>query len=324
MRGLALALTLALTGPASGADPRLRADLVGVDRARRVEIRDTRCRGGVADARRDGDLRRRIVELAAREWEAFRFPVLDLAARGLPVVPTLDAAGARPQAIVPSQLNPPRPVYTRRMLRSGLAEDAPEVALRIAGYWASVPGQGALSAQNAVWQIAPEAGWVQPWSAAFISWVMCEAGLTEAQFPRAESHAAYLAALFDRPEAAFTPRPLTELPEPGDLVCAGRGDTAAIGGLDEAHRAAAQRAALHCDVVVGRAADRLLAIGGNVENAVTLSVLPARGGRLVPTPLRPWFTVLKLRAPADPRAVLGQARFRCLGRAEVERCIDEL
>lgn len=299
---------------------------------KRVEVRDSRCPGDDARAGiepgREAGLRQRIVDLAAREWEAFRFPVVDIAAKGLPLVPSIETAAGRgrPRPLVPARLNPPREgVYTRRMLRVGYAEDSPEAVLRVAGYWAAVPRQGAVSIQNAIWAIAPEAGWVQPWSAAFVSWVMCEAGLSEARFARAEGHAAYLHALFERPEgAAFTPMPLETAPEPGDLVCAGRADTPDLASLPEMRRAAASRALMHCDIVVGRAPDRLFVIGGNVENAVALTVLPVERGRVKATPHRRWFGVMRLRAPADERAGLARVGFACLGRPDVERCLDEL
>jgi hypothetical protein len=313
------------------ADPRARIE-IRYDRpatkggANFARVRDAQCRESVADPAVDKDLRRRIVALAAREWEAFHFPVLDIASEGLPLIPRLQTqgSGARGRAIVPDALNPPLKNPPSRALRLGLVEDDGDAIERIGGYWAITPGQGAVATQNVIWGRGgwPGAGWAQPWSAAFISWVMCEAGLTRAQFARGATHWLYVQAIFAG-GAAFTPADLATRASPGDLVCAGRADDKDLATLDEARIAAAQGALMHCDIVVGVLPDRILLIGGNVMNTVALTVAPADAlGRIRPNAQRNWFGVMKLNAPDDPRAGLRETEWACLGKApDVIACL---
>lgn len=70
--------------------------------------------------------------------------------------------------------------------------EAARVASTIAGYWAVTPeGSWILDRQNTAWEGPSGIGarWNAPWSAAFISWVMCEAGAGDpATFLRAVAH----------------------------------------------------------------------------------------------------------------------------------------
>lgn len=326
-RLFAAALTLApAASPAQeAADPRARVELVRTPK--RIMIRDASCPERIADPAFDTTLRRRIVGIAAREWEAFRFSTVDIASVGLPAVPTLGTAGsgARPRTIVPDAINPPQPgTYVQRVLRVGRLEDDTDVTARIGGYWAVVPGQSAIATQNEIWRAWAGTGWAQPWSAAFVSWVMCEAGLASAAFPRSAQHALYVDRFFRDPGAAFAPHPVSATPEPGDLLCAGRAEDRDIADLEEARTAAAAGAFMHCDIVVGGAPDRLYLIGGNVQNAVSLTVAPLRVGRIEPNAFRRWFGLFKLRAPADAAAGLDRVRFTCLGKPDVEACLNGL
>lgn len=315
-------------------DPRQRVE-VRYDRpetssgANFIRVRDSQCRENVADPAADAGLRRRIVEIAAREWEAFHFPTLDIASEGLTLVPKVQtrASGAAGRAIVPDAINPPTRATLSRALRLGLVEDDGEVIARIGGYWATVPGQGATATQNVIWGRGgwPGAGWAQPWSSAFVAWVMCEAGLTRQQFMRASAHASYLDAIFSAPEgSAFFPADLHTRLSPGDMVCAGRSDSKDIATIDEARIAAAQGALMHCDIVVGVMRDRILLIGGNVMNAIALTIAPSQStGRIRSTAQRPWFGVLKLKAPDDARAGLPYAAWECLGKSpDVVACLQ--
>lgn len=316
-------------------DPRQRVE-IRFDRAESkggasfARVRDTQCRENISDVVAERELRRRIVDLAAREWEAFHFPTLDIASVGLPIVPRVQSqsSGARSRAILPDVINPPLPQPLQRALRLGLVEDDGDAIERIGGYWAVVPGQSAVATQNVIWGKGgwPGAGWAQPWSAAFISWTMCEAGLSRAQFQRSAAHWAYVADMFSGDAAqAFAPAPLSVRVTPGDLVCAGRADDKEIASLDEARVAAQQGALMHCDIVVGLLPDRALLIGGNVMNAIALTIAPAdRQGRILPNARRSWFGVMKLKAPEDKRAGLGEASWRCLGKsADIMACLEK-
>jgi hypothetical protein len=187
------------------------------------------------------------------------------------------------------------------------------VAASIAGYWAVTPeGAWIVERQNDRWNgldgIA--ARWNAPWSAAFVSWVMCEAGLgATTRFHRAIAHHAYIDQAIQArdgraPQAAFVAYDAGETTiAPGDLLCSSR--RPAYRTIAERRRQMGVGARSHCDVVVklDEPGARIHAIGGNVRGVVSLKQIPAvrESGR----PMRPangnsgrpMFAHLKLRAP---------------------------
>jgi len=257
-----------------------------------------------------GDTRRRIVDVAVQEWGFFGFRVAaptDVEETDAPGSGTADADVPSPDG--------------RRGRRSRLPPaEAARVAASIAGYWAITPeGSWIVARQNDRWH-GPDgiaARWHAPWSAAFVSWVMCEAGLgATAQFERAIAHHTYIdQAIRARdaraPEAAFVAHDAGETAiAPGDLLCSSR--RPAYRTIAERRRQMGVGARSHCDVVVqvDEARERIVAIGGNVRGVVSLKLLPAvrEAGR----PLRldtgdgerPVFAHLKLRAaPIDANAL---------------------
>jgi hypothetical protein len=268
--------------------------------------------------------RRRIVDIAVQEWAAFGFQTID----ARPV-----ETGRLPDGVVADAANPlrPAPRNVRRMLRLGTWESARSVDAAIAGYWSATPdGVQVLARQNRQWRAGDDGpvDWVQPWSAAFISWVMCEAGLGEpAQFQRDISHRVYIDQAIrardgQAPLAAFVAHDVGEQTiEPGDLLCNSRG------GVD--YRSVGDRRAdmgdyapAHCDVVVRVDADRINVIGGNVVQGVSLTILPlVRDGEGHPRPTaetdiagaRTIFAHLKLRAdPVEPDAMDRSPSIRAL------------
>ena len=165
---------------------------------------------------------------------------------------------------------------------------------------------GARSARvNAYWRAAGKPYYYgvdcqQPWSAAFISWLMQQAGVPESQFPAATAHAIYLARLIEDapyPGRFFVPRRVAEYsPAPGDLVCATRGPNHAVAGGEDASAETLRGANTHCDLVVGRSGRSLEVVGGNVRNSVSRTTVTLdRAGRLQPEPKRAWFVVLQNR-----------------------------
>ena len=233
------------------------------------------------------EIRRRIVDLAVQEWAFFGFIVVDQ---------TLEEPGADQSR-------------RRRWRRPGRAESA-RVADTIAGYWTVTPQGGwIIGAQNDRWR-GPRgvaSRWRYPWSAAFVSWVMCEAGLGEAPlFQRAVAHHVYIdqairARAAAAPTAAFAAYEVGEAPvAPGDLLCSAR--RPAYRSIAERRRQLGVGARTHCDIVVKvePSRRRILAIGGNVRGAVSLKLLPAADdpdGGLRPLPTRRRiFAHLKLRA----------------------------
>ena len=236
------------------------------------------------------EIRQRIVALAVQEWAFFGFIVVDQTI-------VEDSGSGQPRR--------------RRWRRPGRAESA-RVAGSIAGYWTVTPQGGwIIGEQNDAWS-GPRgvaSHWRYPWSAAFVSWVMCEAGLGEASlFQRAVAHHVYIdqairARGADTPDAAFTAYDVGEAPvAPGDLLCSAR--RPAYRSIADRRRQLGVGARTHCDIIVKvePSRRRILAIGGNVRGAVSLKLLPAADGpdgSLRPLPTRRRiFAHLKLRAPS--------------------------
>jgi hypothetical protein len=209
-----------------------------------------------------GDLRRRIVDLAVQEWGFFGFTVVD--------------------QTEPEALPPPGPIPQRRRPWLDQAESE-RVASSIAGYWSITPdGSWIIERQNAMWKGELGVGerWRDPWSAAFISWVMCESGLSKAgAFRPAIAHHVYIDAAIENRRAedgrgAYTAFDVGETPiEPGDLLCSARRH--GYRNLADRERRIGEGARTHCDIVVrvDAAKARILAIGGNVRGRVSLKLL---------------------------------------------------
>ena len=264
----------------------------------RMRLQAPECRTLPSD-----ETRRRIVDVAVQEWAFFGFRIADQ---------TVTSPGRR-----------------RRGPRLGTTEAA-RVAASIAGYWAVTPeGTWIVERQNDAWNGSRGIGarWNAPWSAAFVSWVMCEAGLSgSSRFHRAVAHHTYIdQAIRARdgraPQAAFTAYDAGETAiEPGDLVCSSRRPVYRT--LAERRGQMGVGARSHCDVVVSvdEAGERILAIGGNVRWTVTLKLFAAV--RKAGEPLRvagaretrPMFAHLKLRATSiDANALDTSPTLRAFG-----------
>ncbi len=135
------------------------------------------------------------------------------------------------------------------------------------------------------------------WSAVFVSWVLRQAGLNQDQFLTSDAHSEYVVDARDRilPGAAFAVEPVPARPRVGDLICATRGiDTWNIDTPEKIRR----RTPMHCDIVVAIGAHELKAIGGNVQQSVSMSVVELdEAGRLSSEPGadRPWLLILRNR-----------------------------
>ncbi len=140
----------------------------------------------------------------------------------------------------------------------------------------------------------------QPWSAAFMSWVMQGAGVPKSQFPRSSAHWVYLSSIIeesDFPGRYFVPRRIADYsPNPGDLICAYRGRPRSASTRSYVSARGLRGTPTHCDLVVGKSGKTLEVIGGNVRNSVSKATLDLdSSGRLQPVPRRPWFLVLENR-----------------------------
>ena len=173
-------------------------------------------------------------------------------------------------------------------------------------WWEGLP----LGTRDAAWTgMHDETGRVFPadqdenyaWSAAFIDYVMRTAG-AGSRFPYSPTHSDYINAarrhgMGAEPNIALSAeRPESYAPQRGDLICAWRGKRQIR--YDDLPT---DRFPGHCDIVVALKPGSLDAIGGNVENSVSLKHVPVTAeGRVanpdgtVLDPDRPWFVVLRV------------------------------
>jgi hypothetical protein len=156
------------------------------------------------------------------------------------------------------------------------------------------------------------------WSAAFMSYVVCTAGVEDAAaFSRSDAHWVYVDqaignAVTSDAVGIYRARDVaTGLPTPGDLLCADR----AANNQPSYQTLAARAQALgsfrfmHCDLVVAVSlrGGYVAVIGGNVVQAVSMTLVgikPAAADRPASVVTeaddatsRPWFAVLELQAP---------------------------
>ena len=177
------------------------------------------------------------------------------------------------------------------------AEGATDAFPRVLAYWRAVPeaeAAAAIARNRALWsaQLAGTPGpgvWSDPaWSAAFISYVMRAAGVDEREFRPSAAHAFYVDAILrdaaEFPaEAPFVPHdPAARAPEPGDLICADRSSRPLLSWRNRLTETARFRP-MHCDLVIRTGPGVAEAIGGNIADAVTLTLYPAdAAGHLLP------------------------------------------
>lgn len=236
-------------------------------------------------------VRRRIVDIAVQEWAYFGY-----------------STDAQPREITPRESGPRRPFVYPRLTPS----EGERLATSIAGYWAATPNSDwIVQRQNTAWdESGTGARWRDAWSAAFISWVMCESGLADqSQFKRAIAHHSYidqaiLASDTQDPKAAYRAYPLgTQTIVPGDLLC--RGSRPAYSTIAQRRAQLGEGARTHCDIVVSldELKEEIIVVGGNVRATVRMKIMPAT--RSDDMPLRPiadngreLFAHLKLQTPA--------------------------
>ena len=166
----------------------------------------------------------------------------------------------------------------------------------IAGFWASIPPGPLTQEPWREWREDPVAARDVHWSAAFTSWLMCEAGLSQAQFVRSPRHRDYVVHARDHAEAAHRPVAIADAaPLPGDLLCANKANSAlAIADIPE-------RYPLHCFLVVEVSGGEAHVVGGYVDGAVAKIPVRLAGSaadaRVVRTPEARWLLLMKLRDP---------------------------
>ena len=223
---------------------------------------DMRIASSSCQARDNVDVRRRIVDIAIQEWAFFGFSIAD-------------------------QTGPPPPRRRGNFVRRPWMdpEESQRVAASIAGYWSVTPDGGwILERQNDFWNGPLGVGerWRDPWSAAFISWTLCEAGFGDStEFRRSINHRTYIDQAIrardnGNDKTAFVAYDVGEREiQPGDLLCSATRH--GYRTLDDRRRQLGEGARTHCDIVVHVDADqdRILGIGGNVLGRVSLKLIYA-------------------------------------------------
>lgn len=168
---------------------------------------------------------------------------------------------------------------------------------RVLAYWASVPEGPAVIAAQRRGYAATLAGrpaaalWSEPaWSAAFISHVLRAAGVDAPEFPPTAAHAFYIDALLAQAlafpdQAPFVPHaPAARAAAPGDLLCADRSGSPLPHWTARLAEVGRFRP-MHCDIVVAIIPGAVLAVGGNVGDAVVRRRFPAdAAGTVWPAP----------------------------------------
>ena len=159
---------------------------------------------------------------------------------------------------------------------------------RINQYWRAV-GKPRLSGYDCK----------QHWSAAFISWIMQTAGVPNDSFPPSSAHRFYLnrfiANAYD-PYAALIPHTIQQYkPKPGDLICATRGKIKPPDVIEELQNLL-DSWRMHCDIVVETNGQTVHAIGGNVRNSVSKTILTlSPDGYVQFARSRPWVLIVENR-----------------------------
>lgn len=226
--------------------------------------------------------RQSVVAIALREWRLFGQLVDD----------------------DPPHTRPPLPPDQEPQRMPGLWQ-------RVGEYWWL--GMDAGSPQSALTGKHDDAGFEFPadddyeyaWSAAFVSYVMRIAGAGP-RFPYSENHAEYIdiakeMALGETSGWWITAeRPNAYAPQPGDLICLGRGRAATLSYDD----LPAPLFPAHCDIVVATQAGQIAVVGGNVDSAVTMKHVPVTAYGMLATPdgqvldrRYPWMVVIKVLYP---------------------------
>ncbi len=229
------------------------------------------------------------VAVALREWRLFGSPVDDRPPEDRPAAP-------QPQ---------------------DKPERQPGLWQRVGEYWwigLAVPPGSPPPREEAWTGKHDEAGGLFPaaddgryaWSAAFISYVMRIAGAGP-RFPYSANHATYVnAAAAHQTPILQALAPNAYAPRAGDLICFGRRQARA---LTFAELPTDYVWPGHCAMVVDVQPGALSVLGGNVDDAVTLTHVPVTDAGMLATPdgavvdkRYPWFVVVRViyDAEAEP------------------------
>jgi peptidoglycan hydrolase-like protein with peptidoglycan-binding domain len=157
-----------------------------------------------------------------------------------------------------------------RWRNGAVKETNPQIRAVLQDYWATGTGNKFTAAQLG----SPAFQASYPWSAAFISWVMQQAGAGSI-FRRAPGHAVYIQwakenRLRNRANPFKAYRVTEMAPRPGDLVCRSRDNS---GATYDNIRPGMKT---HCDIVTAVQPGQLVTVGGNKSQSVAQTRPPVR------------------------------------------------
>jgi hypothetical protein len=241
--------------------------------------------------------RQDAVAIALREWRVFGQPVDD-GVTGAPL--QSDQAAGETAADMAGQKPERLPGLWQRVGEYwwiGLNPDDPTVA------WT-----GKHDAAGNVFPAAVDGKYA--WSAAFISYVMRIAGAGD-RFPYSANHAGYVNAAASNAAPVLKAQPPEGYaPKRGDLICLGRGRARDLKFADLPTDYVWPG---HCAIVVDLQPGMLSVIGGNVDDAVTMTHVPISPGGMLSEPdgrlldeRHPWFVVLQVLYDAESEPLSDQ------------------
>jgi flagellum-specific peptidoglycan hydrolase FlgJ len=190
-----------------------------------------------------------------------------------------------------------------------IKETDPRLRKTLQDYWKTGVGQSVSEQQlgDRAFQNA------NPWSAAFISWLMRTAGAGNV-FKYSGYHSAYTRAAIDNRLAnnsnPFKAYRITEIaPQVGDLVCTSRAGSGAT--YDNVR----PQMKTHCDIVTEVKPGRIAIVGGNVSNSVKQRPLKTDAGGRIAAP--GYFAVIRVDEGQPPVPVAPSPTPRLRGRESI-------
>lgn len=245
--------------------------------------------------------RERIIEIAMQEWRRWGSQTVRLGRDDtacvtfspLPAPPPLEAQadtdGIPAQASADQDADPDSAGAGCVSFPDGTGMEATPLGCQMVRRYWGIVGQAPDCVQ------ATRPSWA--WSAVFISWVLRKAGLDDRQFLTGQSHSMYVVDARDGilPGPAFHIEPVPALPRTGDIICAPRGRDRYLEDIAEIGFGTTP---MHCDIVVSvdRAARLVKAIGGNVQQSVSMEEIELGDSGLldgVTNSHMPWLLIMR-------------------------------
>lgn len=196
-----------------------------------------------------------------------------------------------------------------------VAEQDPAAFTKVLAYWSAVGWGDEIARNKRAFTLGEAASctraelaaggrstiWgCQPWSAAFISFVLRATGIDAAEFPPAAAHWQYVDALILQGDqwggrATFLAREIDDYaPVPGDMVCADR-SRRPLASLAARRAELGSGRPMHCDIVAEVLPGEVVVVGGNIAQAVTAVRHATDGAGRLRRGVRAWFVVFENR-----------------------------